>query len=89
MLPVGPRGPQKYSDCSPSGQKRSEGRDWYSGDRGRAHGLCPRGRARSLELDRDLWILYRGPSARQQSLGPSFSSSPLTECGENEDRERL
>ena len=52
-------------------------------------GLCPRGRMRSPELDRDLWILCWGPSARERSSGLSLSSSPLTECGENGDRERL
>ena len=30
-----------------------------------------------------------GPSTRERSSGFSLSSSPLTECGENGDRERL
>ena len=40
VLPMGPRGPQKYGDCSPSDQKRSECRNWYRGDCGRAAGMC-------------------------------------------------
>ena len=46
-----------------------------SGPWGRGGGLllCPRGHARSLELDRDLWILCRGPSARERPSGLSLS----------------
>ena len=45
---------------------------------------------RSVEMDRDLWVLRWDTSARERSLGLSLSlsSSPLSEC-EEEERERV
>ena len=51
--------------------------------------VCPRDREWSVDMDHDLWVLRWDTSARERSPGLSLSSSPLSECGEMGERERV